>query len=117
MASEIRLSSTLRYAKDQASAGLTTAFTADQTGSKYEAGVQTVGTSEEVLVKGDVGTIGYAAFRNKDATNFVEFGSVTAQYSIKLGPGEGAVNPWKHTNVYALSNVAPCDVEYLLIEL
>jgi hypothetical protein len=117
MASEIRLSSTLRYAKDQASAGLSTSFTADQTGSKYEAGVQTVGISEEVLVKNDVGTIGYMAVRNNDETNFVEFGGVTAEYSIKLAPGEGCVVPWKRTNVYALANVAPCAVEYLLIEL
>jgi hypothetical protein len=117
MASEIRLSSTLRYAKDQAAASLSTSFVADQTGSKFESGVQAVGTSEEVLTKNDVGTIGYMAVRNNDPTNFVEFGAVTAQYSVKLGPLEGCVLPWKHANVYALANVAPCNVEYLLIEL
>jgi hypothetical protein len=117
MAKEIRLTSTLRYSKDQAAASLATAFSADQTGSKYESGVQAVGTAEETLAKNDVGTIGYLALRNNDTTNYVEFGAVATEYSIKLGPGEGCVVPWKRTAVYAKANTASCDVEYLMIEL
>ncbi len=78
--------------------------------------MQTVGTSEEVLVKNDVATIGYIGIRNNDETNFVQFGATTAEYSIKLKPGEGAVVPWQATNVYALANVGSCAVEYLLVE-
>jgi len=81
------------------------------------AGVQAIGTAEEALLKGDVGTIGYLAFRNLDATNYVELGSTTAVYSIKVPAGKGLVVPWDHTNVYAKANTASCDCDYLLIEL
>jgi len=116
MANEIRISGTLRYAKDQATASLSTSYAVDQTGSKYEGGVQTVGLTEEALVKNDIGTIGYLGVRNNDPDNFVEFGSTTAEYSFKLYPGEGAVMPWKHTNCYAKADTGACAVEYLLIE-
>lgn len=117
MGDEIRISATLRYAKNQESSSITTAFTADQTGSAFESGLQTVGTSEEALVKGDIGTIGYVGVRNTDATNFVELGAVTAEYSVKLAPGEGCVMPWKRTNIYAKADTASCKVAYTLIEL
>src|SRR5216117_769800 len=117
MASEIRITSTMRYAKDQAAASLTTSFTVDQIGSKFESGIQTVGTTEEVLVKNDVGTIGYISARNNDATNFVQLGAAAGEYSLHLKAGEGVSGlPWQASDVYAKSNVAPCDVEYLLIE-
>ncbi len=117
MANEIQISATLRYAKLATSASVGTSFFDDQTGNKFMAGVQTIGTSEEQLIKGDVGTVGYLAIRNLDPTNFVEIGSVTAQYSLTLKPGKGAVTPWDHANVYVKANVASCDVDYLLIEL
>lgn len=117
MASEIRVSSTLRYAKDTTSATLSTAFTVDQVGAAFEGGLQTIGITEEVLVKNDVGTIGYIGVKNTDTTNFVQIGATTGVYSVKLKPGEGTVTPWEATNVYMLANVAPCKVEYLLIEV
>ena len=116
MASEIRVTSTLRYAKDQTAASLTGSFVADQVGNKFESGAQSIGTSEEVLVKNDVGTIGYCGIRNADTTNFVDFGASAGVYSIRLKPGEAAVLPWQKANVYALANTAACIVEYLLVE-
>jgi len=116
MANEVTISGTLRYAKSKAAASLSTAYSATQAGDKYQAGVQTVGTSEEVLDKNDVGTIGYLGVRNTDATNFVQLGAIAANYSVKLLPGEGAIMPWKASNVYVKANVASIDLEYLMIE-
>lgn len=117
MANEITISASIRYSKAKASAGLATTYNADQTGDKYEAGVQTVGTSEENLVKGDVGTIGWVALRNMDATNFVEFGAATGELPVKLLAGKGTVIPWNATVCIAKANTGACLVEYLLIEV
>lgn len=120
MANEIQISSTLRYSKSPASASLATSYFDDQTGDKYQAGVQAVGTSEEVLDKGDVVTLGYLAVRNMDATNYIQVGATTANYTIKLFPGKGCVLPWNPTGyqaVYVKANTAACNVEYLITEL
>ena len=59
MANEISISQTLRYAKSGVAASHASSFQVDQSGDKYQAGVQIVGTSEESLDKGDIGTIGF----------------------------------------------------------
>ena len=117
MANEINVSLSLRYANSPTSASMTSSFIADQAGSKYEAGVQTVGLTEENLAKNDVGTIGYIAVRNTDATNYVELGSSTGVYSVKLRAGESCFIPWEGSQVIAKANTATCDCEYLIIEL
>src|SRR5947207_780380 len=114
---DITVSMTLRYAKNKASASLSGGFGASQAGDKYEAGVQSIGTTEESLQKGDVGTIGWLAIRNMDATNYVEFGSTTGVYSITLLPGEAVCTRWNHTGVFSKANTAAVEVEYLAIEL
>src|SRR5436309_15751946 len=108
MSNEITITSTLKYSKNKASASLAGTFQASQTGDKYEAGVQSVGTSpEETIQKGDIGTIGYAMFRNMDPTNFVQLGAQTGQYTIKLNPGEtSAAIPWNGRAVCASGNTA-----------
>ena len=117
MANEIQVSSTLRYSSSPASASLATSYFADQTGSKYQAGVQAVGTSEESLDKNDVVTIGYLAVRNMSATNFVQLGITTGVYTIKLFPGKGCVIPWNGQYTYIKADTSSCDVEYLMTEL
>ena len=117
MANEIQINATLRYSKSPVGASLATSFFDDQVGTKYEAGVQVVGISEEQLNKGDVGTIGYLAFRNLDDTNFVELGKATGAYTIKVKPGRGGVVPWGASAVYLLADTAPINLEYLAIEL
>ena len=117
MANEIQVSSTLRYSRSPASASLATSYFATQTGNKYQAGVQAVGTSEESLDKGDVVTIGFLAVRNMDATNYVNVGVTTGVYSIKLFPGQGCVIPWNGQYTYIKANTSACDCEYLMTEL
>jgi len=116
MAQEIKITTTLRYAKSPASASLSTTFASNQTGDKYEAGVASIATTETVLHKGDIGTIGYMSVRNNDTVNSVQLGGSTGVYSVKLLPGEGTTGPWQHANVYALANTAAVEVEFLLIE-
>jgi hypothetical protein len=116
MANEISVSATVRYAKNKAAASLTTSFLASQTGDKYEAGIQTIGATEETVQKNDVGTVGFAAFRNSDDTNFVQLGAATGAYTVKLLPGEGCLVRWNGSTVYAKADTAPIALEYLLIE-
>ncbi len=116
MANEVNISATLRYAKSPASASLSTSYSADQTGTKYSAGVQIIGVTEESLDKNDVGTIGYLAVRNMDATNYVRLGATTTVYTIKLLPGKGCVVPWNGSTTFIIANAAPVEVEYLMIE-
>jgi hypothetical protein len=116
MANEVSISATLSYAKNKATAKLATSFLASQTGDKYMAGVQIIGTTEESFTKADIGTIGYVAARNMDPTNFVQLGAATGAYSIKLLPGQGCVVPWGAANTFVKADTAVCEVEYLLIE-
>lgn len=116
MANEITVSASLRYSKNKASAQLSTSYTATQAGDKYQGGVQIIGTTEESLQKNDVGTIGFIAVRNLDATNYVQFGHTTGVYDVKVLPGMGAVIPWSGTGVFALANTASVEVEYLIVE-
>jgi hypothetical protein len=89
---------------------------ATQSGSKYESGVQSIGTTEETLSQNDVGTIGYLGINNLDATNYVELGATTGVYSAKLAAGCGALIPWDGATVYAKAHTGACLVEYLIIE-
>src|SRR5690242_8319589 len=104
MANEISVGGSLTYSKNKAKATLSGSFFATQSGDKYQAGIQTIGTTEESVDKGDVGTIGYLAVRNIDATNYVQFGVTTGVYSVKLLPGEFAVLPWQNTACLAKAN-------------
>ena len=112
----ITLSSTLSYSANKASAKLSVTSQADQTGSYFESGIASIGTVEETLDKGDVGTIGFVGVRNTDPTNFVQVGSSTGVYSIKLNPGEGFVARWNANSVFIKANTAACNCEYLITE-
>lgn len=112
----IQISATLKYSANKAAASLSTTFSDDQAGDKYQAGVQSVGTTEEELDKGDVGTIGYLAIRNMDQSNFVQLGAATGAYSFEVPAGKGAVLPWKSANVFIKADTAAVEVEYLIIE-
>ena len=64
-----------------------------QTGIGRYGHVQTIGTSEEVLDFGDVGTEGYCYLKNLDDENFVSYGPESTGAMVagcRLGPGEEA---------------------------
>jgi len=117
MSNEISINQTLRYSKSGVSATHSSSYQADQTGDKYQAGVQIVGTTEESLDKGDIGTIGYISFKNLDTTNFFQMGITTGVYSIKCLAGKGGMIPWNSSTAPLVkANTANVEVDYLMIE-
>lgn len=118
MANELQISCSLQYAKGNFAA-LNRTFSnllRDVTGTNMVHNIQAVGTSEEALVIGDIGTPGYMICKNLDATNFVEIrpGTGTAD-AIKLKPGDVALfrcaaAPW------AIADTAGVELEYYIVE-
>lgn len=116
MANELSHSIAISYAKGTPSdlVSRSESTTTTISGTAWQAGRQTIGTTEEQIDKGDVATIGYVYIRNMDATNYVEIGVVTAQYSIKLPAGKDC---WFYSNgntLYAKANTAAVDISYTI---
>jgi len=117
MADEIAITVRLAFSKSGAKVSRTENINVDVTGDAFTHEVQSVGTSEEELAQGaDLGTPGYLFLKNLDATNYVEVGSTTGVYDIKLLAGEVAIYRHNSATVYAKANSAACLVEYILAE-
>jgi len=117
MADELSVTTKVNFSKGGAT--VTRSFTVDVdiTGDAFTHNVQSVGTSEEELTQGaDLGTPGYVLIKNLDATNYVEVGSTTGVYDIKLLAGEVALYRHNSATVFAKSNTAACLVEYIIFE-
>ena len=118
MANELKLLVSLRFSKGGAKVNISDNDSITVTGDAFEDAVQEVGTTEEALAQGaDVGTPGYLFVKNLDATNYVEIGSTTGVYDIKLLAGEFAIYRHNSATIYAKANTAACLVHYCLIEL
>jgi hypothetical protein len=118
MADELTLSGVLSFLKNGVKVSLdlgTLEF--DVSGDKYVHAVQTVGTSEEAIGIGDLGTLGFAVFVNRDDTNFCEIrpGTGTADL-IKLKPGEFALFRFTMNTPYIIADTDSVLVEYVIIE-
>ena len=117
MADELSIGVTMSFSKGGAIARRAERISVDVTGDALTHEVQEVGTSEEELAQGaDLGTPGYLFIKNLDATNYVEIGSTTGVYDIKVKAGEVALYRHNSSTIYAKANTAACKVEYLLIE-
>lgn len=117
MSSELRVSVNLNFSKSGARVSKSYAATIDVTGDSFVSGVLSIGTTEEELTQlADLGTPGYVILKNLDATNYVEFGSTTGVYDIKLQAGECALYRHNSATLYAKANTAACLVEYTIIE-
>lgn len=83
--------------------------------------VWTVGTSEEDLVIGDVGTLGLMMLRNLDSTNYVQIGKKVAgamEASMRLSPGIPMVIKSEPGITWtAKANTASCKVLVKIWEL
>jgi hypothetical protein len=83
-------------------------FTQAAIGGPYP-GYQTIGTTEETIPTTEITTLGWAVFRNLDATNYIRIGFSTGVYGIRLEPGEVAcfrLNPG--VTIYAIADTAAC---------
>lgn len=117
MANEITFSGSLRYLSGLKSATMSASGHATQVGTHFISNIQDIGTVEEAVVKGDVGTIGWVMFRNLDDTNFIEVGATTGVYSLKLTAGSMFVGPWDGSTIFAKSDTDPCALQTLIVEL
>lgn len=118
MSNELRINYSLEYSKNGASVSKTKDFSIDITGNSFTNAVQTVGTSEESLsVHPDIGTVGYVLIINLDDTNFLEVGSTSGVYDIKVMPGEFAIYRHNSNTIYAKADTAPVDAEFAVFEL
>lgn len=117
MANELTLNLKVKYEKNGITDTRTFSDNVDVSGAFLCGGVQTIGTTEELLAVGDVATKGYARFMNIDATNYVEIGSYVAATFyplIKLKAGETAVCRLSAVTVYARANTAAVNLDYMI---
>ncbi len=116
MANEITLQASINLVNGSISGVMTLSQQIDQNDDKYVRGTQNIGTSEETLGEGDIANPGYLIIQNLDATNYVEVGALTTEYSVKLQAGEIAMFRVNGTSVFCKADTAACDVEYFLLE-
>ena len=89
------------------------------TGDAWMDNTQTIGTSEEAILLGDVATGGYWFVQNLDATNFVELRAGTGSVDfIKLKAGEWAIfrTSGDATAPYAIADTGSVQVRFLRLE-
>ena len=118
MSNELSITAKIHFSKGGAKETKVLSFTDDVTGDAYTSGVQSIGTTEEELAQGaDLGTPGWVWVHNLDSANYVEFGSTTGVYTIKLKAGKA--NMWYHNSatIYAKSDTAAVSVDYLIVEV
>jgi len=118
MADELSITVRMNFRKGGAKVNRTENISVDITGDAFTHEVQEVGTTQEELAQGaDLGTPGMVLAINLDATNYVEVGSTTGVYTIKILAGGFAL--WYHNSatVYAKANTAACLLEYIIVEV
>lgn len=88
-------------------------------GDAWMDNTQTVGTSEEAILLGDVATGGYWFVQNLDATNYITIRPGTgATDLIQVKAGEWAIfrSSSAATAPFALANTSPVQVRFLRLE-
>lgn len=120
MANEITANIKLSVANGNLSDDMTVNGKIDQTTARSFNPVIDVGTSEEVISTGDIGTLGLVAFYNLDATNYVEIGPESGGSMvsfIKLKAGERALlRLTPGITIRAQANTATVKLQMLLLD-
>lgn len=118
MADEIRISASIQATKGTLKVENTAkTFTADLTGTDYCAGTQIIGTAEEAVTVGEVGTPGWCYLENLDATDSITVVFVTGQTNgILLAPGESALFKKSGTGLFAFSSANTPTLKKVIIE-
>lgn len=120
MADELEINASLDFTPDigKAASASVAGLLADVSSEKKIEHTQTIGTSEEAIVLGEITSPGWAFFKNVDPTNFINLKVATGgAIFAKLLPGEvamlrlgsGAQAP------FAIADTAPCALEYMLV--
>lgn len=118
MADELTLSGSLSFLKNGVKVALDlSTLEFDVSGDDYIHATQTIGTSEEALGIGDLGTLGWALIVNRDDTNFVEVRPGTGVADlIKIKAGEFALFRFTMNTPYMIADTASVLIEYVIIE-
>ena len=97
------------------------AFEHSVTAKRVYKATQKVGTTQEAIGIGELASLGWAFFINRDATNYIELkvatsGAIFAKIPPlkSCGPifmGSGAQAP------FAIANTAECKMDYMLVEV
>ncbi len=119
MANEIKANFSLSYTKGTSQVSFPgKQLSIDSASYPKITNTQTVGTTAEALVLGDVASCGSAVFTNTDSTNYVDIGvdvSGTFYGLIRLMPGQYAFAPRLATNApYARANTAAVSLDYTI---
>lgn len=119
MANEISATVSLYASKSGVVATAASTLNSTMAGDQMITNVQIVGTGAELLVFGDVLTIGYLYLKNLDATNYVTV-DITSDFSSWpqiILPGESILLKPGDVNIYAKSSASTCNVLTVAIEL
>jgi len=119
MADELTATARIQYAKGNELADWKATITATVTGTGYVDEVVTIGTTDETLAFGDIGSanIGWYQITNLDATNYVLVGFDGSTYPHKLTDGTttakgGHVQGFNNgATIHAKANSASCKIQ------
>lgn len=120
MANEVELNASLTYADSEFADEVLQVLEAKASVStkKYVKAKVSVGTSEEAIDLGEVTSLGWSMFINRDATNYLELRSGTGASNdiIKIPAGMFALFHWGSdvTAPYAIAPTAACQMEYFI---
>jgi hypothetical protein len=119
MANELTMTVSVAFAKGNVASIARQAVgkTITVAGTKYQASVQTIGTTQEAIVMGDVTSPGYIWVKNLDATNYVTIRPATGGTdTIKLKAGEIALFRLVGAAPFAIANTAAVAIEYIVFD-
>ncbi len=117
MANELNIIAGLTFNKGGGNVSRRESLSITVSGDSFSHEIQSIGTVEEAVVQGnELGTPGYVMLKNLDSTNYIEIGSTTGVYDIKLKAGEVAIYRHNSATIYAKANTSACLLEYIIIE-
>lgn len=122
MANEISTSVSITYSKGELSGSVTASKQITLNGTRKSGNVQDIGTSahEALGIGADIGTLGWAYFKNLDASNYVELGKDSGGSFInlvRLNAGEFALFRLSQIATNALYAKANTGTVKLLFEI
>ena len=120
MSKEITLNTSLTITKGTLSDSTRDRYQTDLTGSKYAAGVVSVGTStHQALATTTITTPGFLYVKNLDATNYIQVGADSSGTFVpytKLKAGESFVFRPATSALYAKANTAAAQLQFKLFD-
>jgi hypothetical protein len=115
MANELTTGISLTYAKGGVVENLSLSKQSDITTGRASKASQVIGTTEEQFALVDVANARYVVVQNLDTTNFVQVGTATGAYSVKLLAGDIALFPPNANALYLKADTAACLVSVLVV--